>query len=48
VEKLLLEGKCWIERTEELKMFSLQLHVMKNKYKICRLFSLNVALCQCC
>jgi hypothetical protein len=44
VQKLLLEGNCTNECVEELKMFSLQLQVMKNEYTACGFFSLNLRL----
>ena len=44
VQKLLLEGNCRNESIEELKMFSLQLQVMKNEYTACGFFSLNLGL----
>jgi len=44
VQKLLLEGNCMNECTEDLKMFSLQLQVMKNRYTACGFFSLNLSL----
>jgi hypothetical protein len=42
VQKLLLEGNCSIECVEELKMFSLQLQVMKIDYTTCGFFSINL------
>jgi hypothetical protein len=42
VQKLLLEGNCRNECIEELKMFSLQLQVMKNGYTACGFFSLSL------
>jgi hypothetical protein len=44
VQKLLLEGNCRIEYLEELKMFSLQLQVMKIDYTACGYFSINLKL----
>jgi hypothetical protein len=44
VEKLLLEGNCRNECVEELRMFSLQLHAMKNQYTACGFFLLNLGL----
>ena len=44
VQKLLLEGNCRNESIEELKMFSVQLQVMKNEYNACGFFSLNLSL----
>jgi hypothetical protein len=44
VQKLLLEGNCRNECVEELKIFSLQLQVMKNEYSACGFFSLNLKL----
>ena len=44
VQKLLLEGNCRNECVKELKMFSLQLHVMTSEYNICGFFSLNLKL----
>ena len=42
VQKLLLVGNCRNENIEELKMFSIQLQVMKNEYTACGFFSLNL------
>jgi hypothetical protein len=44
VPKLLLEGNCKIECVEELKVFSLQLQVMKIDYTACGFFSINLKL----
>ena len=44
VQKLLLEGNYRKESIEELKLFSLQLQVMTNKYTACGFFSLNLSL----
>jgi len=44
VQKLLFEGNCRDECIEELKLFSLQLQVMTNKYTSCGLFSPNLSL----
>jgi hypothetical protein len=44
VQKLLLEGNYRNECVKELKMFSLQLQVMKNDYSACGYFSLNLKL----
>jgi hypothetical protein len=44
VQKLLLGGNCRNECVEELKMFSLQLQVMKNEYAACGFFPLNLSL----
>jgi len=38
VEKLLLEGNCRNECLKELKMFSLQLQIMKFEYTLCGFF----------
>jgi hypothetical protein len=43
VQKLLLEGNCGKESIEELKLFSLQLQVMTNKYTASGFFSLNLS-----
>jgi hypothetical protein len=44
VQKLLLEGNCRNECVKELKMFSIQLQVMKNGYTACGFFTLNLNL----
>jgi hypothetical protein len=44
VQKMLLLGNCRIECVEELKIFSLQLQVMKNQYTACGFFSLDLRL----
>ena len=44
VQKLLLDGNCRNKCVEELKMFSIQQKVMKNKYTRCGLFTLNLTL----
>jgi hypothetical protein len=44
VQKLLLEGNCRNGCVKELKMFSLQLQVMKIEYTACGFFSLNLNL----
>jgi len=42
VQKFLLLRNCRNECVEELKMFSLQLHVMTDQYTACGFFSLNI------
>ena len=42
VQKLLLEGNCRSECVNQLKMFSLQLQIMKTQYTACGFFSLNL------
>ena len=42
VQKLLLEGNCRSECVNQLKMFSLQLQIMKTQYTSCGFFSLNL------
>jgi hypothetical protein len=42
VQKLLLEGHCRNECVKQLKMFSVQLQVMKIEYTACGFFSLNL------
>jgi hypothetical protein len=44
VQKLLLEGNCRSECVNQLKMFSLQLQIMKTQYTACGFFSLNLRL----
>ena len=44
VQKLLLEGNCRNECVKKLKIFSLQLQVMKYEEKACGRFSLNCSL----
>jgi hypothetical protein len=44
LQKLLLEGNCRNECVKELKMFSLQLQIMKFEYTACGFFSLNLRL----
>jgi hypothetical protein len=44
VQKLLLEGNCRSEFVNQLKMFSLQLQIMKTQYTACGFFSLNLRL----
>jgi hypothetical protein len=43
VQKLLLEGNCRNDCVKFLKMFSLQLQVMKMEYTACGFFSLNLS-----
>jgi len=42
VWKILIEGNCRNESIEVLKMFSLQLQIMKNEYTTCGVFALNL------
>jgi hypothetical protein len=44
LQKLILEGNCRNECVKELKMFSVQLQVMKFEYTACGYFSLNLRL----
>jgi hypothetical protein len=44
VQKLLLEENCRSECVNQLKMFSLQLQIMKTQYTACGFFSLNLRL----
>jgi hypothetical protein len=44
VQKLLLKGNCRNECVNQLKMFSLQLQIMKTQYTACGFFSLNLRL----
>jgi hypothetical protein len=44
VQNLLIEGNCRSECVNLLKMFSLQLQVMKIKYTACGFFTLNIKL----